>query len=58
METKSPWDDQQADSIPEKEFIELRELLLGDQMQKVEELRTRLDDPGVRAEEVSKVLTR
>jgi len=57
METKSPWDDQQADSIPEKEFIELRELLLGDQMQKVEELRTRLDDPGVRAEEVSKVLT-
>ena len=56
MEAKSALDEQQADLIPDKEFVELRELLLGDQMQKVEELRNRLDDPSVRAGEVSKIL--
>ena len=56
MEAKSALDEPQADLIPEKEFTELRELLLGDQMQKVEELRNRLDDPGVRAGEISKIL--
>ncbi len=56
MNTESSLDEQQADSIPDREFIELREVLLGDQIQKVEELRKRLDDPSVRAGEVSKVL--
>jgi outer membrane protein OmpA-like peptidoglycan-associated protein len=56
METKSALDEPQADSIPDREFIELREVVLGDQMQKVEELRRRLDDPGVRAGEVSRIL--
>ena len=57
MDTKSSLDEQQADSIPDREFVELRELLLGDQIQKVESLRQRLDDPSVRASEVSRVLT-
>jgi len=56
METKSALDEQPADLTPDREFIELRELLLGDQMQKVEELRNRLDDSSVRAGEVSKIL--
>ncbi|MGD0646418.1 MAG: OmpA family protein [Acidobacteriaceae bacterium] len=56
MEAKSALDEQQADLTPDREFIELRELLLGDQMQKVEELRNRLDDQSVRAGEVSKIL--
>ncbi len=56
MEAKGGLDEQQADVIPDREFIELREVLLGDQMKKVEELRNRLDNPSVRAEEVSKIL--
>ena len=56
METKSALDEQQSDLIPDREFVELREVLLGDQMQKLEELRNRLDDPSVRATEVSRIL--
>jgi outer membrane protein OmpA-like peptidoglycan-associated protein len=56
MEAKSGLEEQQADLIPDREFNELREVLLGDQMQKVEELRNRLDDPSVRAGEVSRIL--
>ena len=56
MEAKSSSEEQQTDSISDREFVELREVLLGDQMQKVEALRRRLDDPGARAEEVSRIL--
>ena len=56
METKSALGEQPSDLIPDREFVELREVLLGDQMQKLEELRNRLDDPSVRAGEVSKIL--
>lgn len=56
METKTSLDEQEADSIPEREFLELREVLLGDQIHKVEELRKRLDDPSLRAGEMSRVL--
>jgi outer membrane protein OmpA-like peptidoglycan-associated protein len=38
------------------ELAELRALLLGEQMVELQELRKRLDDPGVRTEEVSQVL--
>lgn len=56
MDTKSSLDERQVDSSPDNEFTQLREVLLGDQIQKVEDLRKRLDDPSVRASEVSRVL--
>ncbi len=56
MNSKGSLDEQQVDSLPDKEFTELRGLLLGDQIQKLEELRKRLDDPGLRAQEISRIL--
>ncbi len=43
---------------PHDELAELRALLLGQQMVELEALRKRLDDPTLRAEEVSRVLGR
>lgn len=37
-------------------FTELRELLLGDQIRYLEEVRRRLDDPNLRSRETSKIL--
>ncbi|GGG74899.1 OmpA family protein [Edaphobacter dinghuensis] len=48
--------EQQVEIGSEKDFIELRKLLLGDLIKQLEELRRRLDDPNLRSEEVSKVL--
>lgn len=48
--------EQQVESSSEKDFIELRKLLLGDQIKQLEELRRRLDDPNLRSEEASRIL--
>ncbi|QMV18405.1 OmpA family protein [Granulicella sp. 5B5] len=39
----------------QNEFVELQNLLLGDQLRQLEELRRRLDDPNLRSQETSKI---
>lgn len=50
--------DPDSDSAPQNELSELRALLLGQQIVELQELHQRLDDPNVRAEELSLVLAR
>ena len=47
--------DSEYDQHPD-ELAELRALLLGQQLVELEALRKRLDDPGLRAEEISQIL--
>ncbi len=42
--------------VSESDFAELRNLLLGDKLQQVDELRKRLDEPALRAQETSRIL--
>lgn len=46
------------ESGPQGELAELRALLLGQQMVELQELHKRLDDPNLRAEELSQVLAK
>lgn len=56
MDTRSTVHEGEAGSIQDRDFFELRELIIGDQIQKIEELRKRLDDPSLRSQEVSRIL--
>jgi OOP family OmpA-OmpF porin len=56
MDTRSTVHEGEVGSIEDKDLFELRELLVGDHIHKIEELRKRLDDPVLRSQEVSRVL--
>jgi outer membrane protein OmpA-like peptidoglycan-associated protein len=48
--------DPEEKSISGRDLIELQKLLLGHHIERVEELRQRLDDTGLRSQETSKIL--
>ena len=56
MDTRSTVREEGTGPTQDSDFFALRELIIGDQIQKLEELRKRLDDPNLRSQEVSKVL--
>ena len=56
MEQESPLMDMPADAVADKSFAELQELLFGDQARDLAQLRSRLDDPEIRALENSRIV--
>jgi len=56
VEQESPLMDMPADAGSDRSFAELQELLFGDQTRQLQQLRTRLDDPEIRALEDSRVV--
>ncbi len=56
MDDRSTLKEHEQAQASEHSFVELRDLLLGDQIRELEELRRRLDDPNLRTQETSKIL--
>ena len=56
MGTRNTLIQSEEERSSQNDFAELRNLLLGDQIQELEKLRRRLDDPNLRSEETSKIL--
>lgn len=56
VDARSALKESDEEQVAEKDFVELRKLLLGDQIRQLEELRKRLDDPILRSQETSKIL--